>query len=355
MANFYNLETSQPLDTMYISSSRKGRVVLKAPPKANTNVLSMRRPEVTVANGGGTARFESAVNSKGGEYLWSFTGLAPGASILALDGQNNKLAEIRVKALNDHPAYKEISKRFNKRGMKIDLDSHIDYVCYAADLIGEGISFRPKKAVAFKEAITDTRLFHYDDPSDPIGKVAAHFTRGDGYREVSTPSLHVAVDEVLSSVHIDGYAFMLEGPFGGAVVGADVGQHIFDDLLFRLPIPWLRRKGHTFLASVLQVLHPVLPNSTNRYSSIVGLRVAFGGKPTRDYRSGVPRLMFESTYDFGRGSKDRVKHEATLRLASGGDPDRKPDWVLSLKAQRTCIHCEDAEQSVGLYLTIGDR
>lgn len=356
MASFYNLETGEPLTAMYISSSRKGRAVLKAPGWTGTSMMSMpRRPEVVVANGSGQATLESPLNPRAGEFYWTFTGLSPGASILALDSKSSVLAELRIRPLNDLATYKEISKRFNKRGMKIDLDSHIDYVCYASEIVGEGVAFRPKSAADFKAAITDTQLFHHDDRSDHFGKLAASATIGEGYREVSTPSLHVAISATLASVHIDSYAFMIWGPNGEAVIGPDVGQHIFDELLFRMPMPWLRRKGLPFLASVLQALHPVLPNSTNRYSPIAGLRIAVGGKPTRDLRSGAPRFTFESTYNFGRGTPNRFNHEATLRLLAGGDPNRNPDWVLSLRGQLSCRDalCRDHQESVGLVFKVG--
>lgn len=350
MASFYNLETSEPVTTMYVGSSRKGNVVLKAQSLAG---LSMRPPEVVVANGPGIAKAEPALNPRPGESRWTFTGITDGSSIVALDSKSKILAQIPVRNLNTLESYKSITRRFNARGMKIDLDSHIDYVCYASEILGEGIAFKPKSATEFKLAITDTQLFHHDDRSDPFGKAAASATIGEGYREVSTPSLHVAISEVVSSVHIDSYAFLIRGPNGETVITPDVGQHIFDELLFRMPMTWLRRKDMPFIASVLQALHPVLPNSTNRYSPILGLRVEVGGTANRDLRTGVSRLVFESTYDVGFNTPRRLRHEATLRLLIGGNKDRVPDWTLSLNAQYSCrdILCRDHQESVGLLFT----
>lgn len=206
MASFYNAETSEPVSVMYIASSGKGNVVLKAPAG-----LGMRVPEVVVSNGRGVAKADPALNPKPGEYRWTFTGLTEGSSILALDSQSRILAQIPVRRLDSLESYKSITQRFNRRGMKIDLDSHIDYVCYASEIVGDGVAFRPKSATEFKLAITDTQLFHHDDRSDHFGKLAAAATVGEGYREVSTPSLHVAISEALSSVHIDSYAFMIRG------------------------------------------------------------------------------------------------------------------------------------------------
>jgi len=290
MASFYNLETNEPITTMYIGSSRNGNIVLRHP-----FGMSMRGPKVIVANGAGIAK---PVAMAGRDVSrWSLTGLSVGSNIVAIDGNENILAQIPVKRFADAKSFKPISERLNGRGMKIDLDSYIDYVCYASDAINEGIYFRPKNAAQFKADITDTRFFHHDDRSDPFGKMAASATVGEGYREVSTPSLHVAIHESIASVHIDSYAFMLQGPDGEYVIGPDVGQHIFDELLFRMPMAWLRRKNHPFIASVLQTIHPVLPNLTNRYNSILGMRVTLGGSPRRDFRAGMPRLIFESTYE----------------------------------------------------------
>ena len=50
MANFCNLETNEPITTMYIGSSRKGNIVLRHPAG-----MSMRAPKVLVANGPGVA------------------------------------------------------------------------------------------------------------------------------------------------------------------------------------------------------------------------------------------------------------------------------------------------------------
>jgi hypothetical protein len=353
MASFYNAETSEPISVLYVSSSGNGNVVLRSPPAG----LGMRKPEVIVSGCQGTAEPALLLNAPTGDSRWRFTGLKPGASIVARDSKSNILAEIPVKRLDKAGSYKWIMTRFNSRGMKIDLDCHIDYVCYASDILGEGISFRPKSAAEFKTAITDTQLFHHDDRSDFFGKKAASATIGEGYREVSTPSLHVAISSEISSVHIDSYAFQFHAPDGDIIIDPDAGQHIVDELWFRLPMTWLRRKNMPFLASVLQALHPVLPNSVNGYVPRLGIRVKLGGTPGRDLRSGVPRFSFEATVDFTLTTTQRLRSAATLRLLSGGDPDRSPDWVLSLQAQHACrdILCRDQQQSVGLYFTAGGR
>lgn len=353
MASFYNAETSEPIKAMYVSSSGNGNVVVRSPLVG----MSMRKPEVIVANGQGAAEPTLLLNAKAGDYRWKFKGLTPGASIVVLDSKKNILGQIPVKRLDEAGSYKWIMKRFNSRGMKIDLDSYIDYVCYASDILGEGISFRPKNYAEFKTDITDTQLFHHDDRSDFFGKKAASATIGEGYREVSTPSLHVAISSEISSVHIDSYAFQFHAPDGTIIIGPDAGQHIVDELWFRLPMTWLRRKNMPFLASVLQALHPVLPNSVNGYVPRLGIRVELGGTPGRDLRSGVPRFSFEATVDFTLTTMQRLHSAATLRLLSGGNPDKSPNWVLSLQAQYACrdFQCKDHQESVGLYFTANRR
>lgn len=353
MTSFYNAETSEPIKVMYISSSGNGNVVVRSPPVG----MSMRKPEVIVANGQGVAEPALRLNAPTGDYRWSFKGLTPGASIVVLDSKSNILGQIPVKRLDEAGSYKWIMKRFNSRGMKIDLDSYIDYVCYASDILGEGISFRPKNYAEFKTDITDTQLFHHDDRSDFFGKKAASATIGEGYREVSTPSLHVAISSEISSVHIDSYAFQFHAPDGTIIIGPDAGQHIVDELWFRLPMTWLRRKNMPFMASVLQALHPVLPNSLNGYVPRFGIRVELGGTPGRDLRSGAPRFSFEATVDFTLTTMQRLHSAATLRLLSGGNSDKSPDWVLSLQAQYACqdFLCKDHQESVGLYFTANRR
>lgn len=354
MVAFYNAETSEPVRILYIASSGNGNVVLKDVPRT---ALGMRLPQVVV-EGPGTATADYGRNPKSGEYRWSFTGLTTQSSIRALDGKGNLLLGIPVKPAAELDSFKAIHRRFNRRGMKIDLDAHIDYVCYASPIAGEGVHFRPKSVAAFTEAIKDAQLFLHDNRADPVGKAAASATRGEGYREVSTPSLHVAIHSEVSSVHIDSFSFLLYGPSGEGLITPDVGQHIFDELLFRMPMPWLRRKGLDFAAAVLQALHPVLPNSTNRYSPIVGLRVDLGGGPDMDLRTGTPRLRLESTYDVGRGDRPRRwRHTATLGIAGSDSPSDGVRWQLTVKADASCgdAACHDREWNVGAFLTIDEH
>ncbi|MEP6848054.1 MAG: hypothetical protein ABI999_04295 [Acidobacteriota bacterium] len=134
------------------------------------------------------------------------------------------------------------------------------------------------------------------------------------------------------------------------IIGPDAGQHIVDELWFRLPMTWLRRHDMPFIASVLQALHPVLPNSLNGYQPRLGIRVELGGA-TSDFRKGSARLTFETTVDFTLSASERIRSVGTLRLLSGGDPNRSPDWVLGPQGQVSCrdLLCKDTSESVMLY------
>ncbi len=55
--------------------------------------------------------------------------------------------------------------------------------------------------------------------------------------------------------------------------------------------------------------------------------------------------------DFTLNTTQRFYTAAEMRLFSGGNPNRSPDWVLSLKATAECrdAACRDHHESVGLY------
>ncbi|MEP6848055.1 MAG: hypothetical protein ABI999_04300 [Acidobacteriota bacterium] len=178
MASFYNAETKEPIDTMYISSSGNGNIVLTGAP------FSMRGDgaKVEVANGVGKAEKVTLLNPGPGESRWKFTGLKPNSTILATDSKNNILRQIPVKQISEAGSYTAINKRFHGRNMKVELDDHIDSVCFASDKDNEGISFVPKSVGELQAAITDTQLFHRDDKADFFGRKASSATIGEGYR-----------------------------------------------------------------------------------------------------------------------------------------------------------------------------
>jgi hypothetical protein len=83
------------------------------------------------------------------------------------------------------------------------------------------------------------------------------------------------------------------------------------------------------------------------------LRVDVGSSPNADLRIGVPRFRYEFTVDLGSGTARRFEHTGQLRLASGGNANREPAWVVTLKAKMSCSDsgCSDHQESVGVFFT----
>lgn len=349
MAHFFTLDSDDRIKTLYISSTGEARVGLFMP----VGLMEMRsagggRPYLHVVRGNGTAK-SWTVSSNVNESWWDVTNLDEGSVIRAFQGDKPITDELPVRRYHKIPAIQSVQQRLSHRRIKIDLDSHVERILSVSDIVGEGIVFAPTDPDRLKKEIEDSGMFHHDDRTIVSGKVAALATIGEGYREISTPSLHVAISDKLCSVHIDSYAFLLHGRGGIAEITPDVGQHTLDELVFRLPAAWLRRKS-PFLASILQGLHPVLPNSTNEYALRFGLRFTPGASHNLDLMRGVPRLMFESTIG-PLDRKNRWQHSVELRLASGGDADRDPDWVLTAKVVAGCkdiLGRGDHEKSIGL-------
>lgn len=346
MARFFDNETKQPVKVIYISSSRKGYVVLQ---EGGSLMDTRRKPMQVVLHGPGKVTKGVATNPGTNESTWFFTDLEAGTNVIAMEGEKI-VAKIPVEYLHDLGSYKAILARIGTRLLNIDLDSHIEYVYWGSKELNEGIYFRAKSVGQFHQAIDDARQFQLDDRADPIGALAAFATVGKGYREISTPSLHVAIHERVCSIHIDSFAFLIASPYGGTVIQPDALQHILDELILRMPMAWFRRKGLTWAAAVMQSIHSVLPNSSNQYSPQLGLRIEVGRKPDQNWIKGTPDIYLESTYNLS--SKD-FKHELSVQLLHGKKGQRDPDWVLSAKAIVTCptANCANHLEMVGLYLT----
>lgn len=330
---FFNAETKEPLDVMYVGSSRKGMVVVNVP----LRMLSDDRPPNVVVEGPGTVRAGAAFLSAGSDKyrdVWSFTDLDEGSHIYVRDGAGKKLGDLPVRRVMSLKSYQAINKRLNHRRIKIDLDDHIDYVCYASETAGEGIAFRPKDAETFERAVKASQAFHHDDRTDCFGRIAASFTTGEGYREVSVTSLHVAISAGLSSVHIDSYAFMMRGPNGEFIISPEALMHIVDELVLRYPMSYLRRKGLTFAAALLNVLHVVLPHAGNGYSPTLGWSVELGGGGARNLRTTKPVFRYESVYQNVPGTRPRHwKHSIELTPFQGAVPALDMTWNITLRAE----------------------
>lgn len=385
MARFFDNVTKQPVTAVYISSSRKGYVRVQAgrtpaPAPAQVNLRlqpdsgeydpkkkGLRfppRPDVdkglperyrVVLYGNGKIKRGTAVDPQNtNDTHWYLSDLTPGTEVVLLDEEQRDehkkvVQKIPVIYLHDLPSYKEILVRFQRRGLRIDLDSFIDYVYWASPELNEGVYFRPGNAKDFEEAITDTGHFHYDDRRDPVAGLAAFATVGKGYREISSPSLHIAIAPDECSVHIDSFNFILNNPLGRTEIGPNALQHILDELVLRLPMAFLRRKGMTWLAAVMQSIHIILPHSANNYKPKFGIRFELGRSPNQNWMTGIPDIYLESYYDF---STEKFTHEVGVKILTGGPAHRQPDWVLSAKANVTCPNatCSQYQGMVGLFL-----
>ena len=357
MAHFFTLDSQDRISVLYIASNGEARVGLYFA----DSPMSMRaeggpgRPEVRVVRGNGQAKERSSATRILNETWWDLSGLREGSVIRAFQGDKPFTPELPVRYFYGnpppYPSVETIKDRLSQRLIDIDLDGHIERVVTVSDVVGEGILFVPSDPDRLTHEVQATGLFHHDDRANIWGQLAALATEGEGYREISTPSLHIAISDKLCSVHIDSYAFMIRGPDGLTVISPDVPQHILDELFVRKPMPWLRRHW-MFGASVLQTLHPVLPNSTNNYALRFGWRIDLGGSGNADFAHSVPRLRLETTLGVG-DQADRWHHSAELRLASGGDPDQDPDWTLTVRVEEGCrdILCRaDHFSSFGLVL-----
>ena len=87
--------------------------------------------------------------------------------------------------------YKDICDRFFKRH-HINFPDQVAEISEVGKTLGTDIKFKPKNASAFASLL---RLpsFAPDDKSNLCGWIASGKTKGQGYREVGVPSLHVAV------------------------------------------------------------------------------------------------------------------------------------------------------------------
>jgi hypothetical protein len=167
--------------------------------------------------------------------------------------------------------YKDICHRFYKRHF-IKFPDHIDAVYSVGVNNGQGIEFKPRDAAKFG-ALLRPPSFAPDDKHFFADRIASLATKGQGYREVGVPSLHVAVSPELCSVHIDTFGFVAIGPNGQKNYNPDAIQHIFDELVLQDKfVGWVTKHNRT-LGAALGHVHFVGPSSRNRYRLAVGGRL----------------------------------------------------------------------------------
>jgi hypothetical protein len=158
------------------------------------------------------------------------------------------------------PVYTAISRRFHARH-GIDIGAHIEKMTQLGRRVEQGFYFVPWDAGQFEQALkragfeNDRREKHLGFiPS--VGTLAALATRGEGYRETGSPSLHCAVAPDLCNVHLDNVGFRLNG------YGPDAGQHIADELAWQDKIvPLLGKLLPHQATDFLHRFHPVIPST----------------------------------------------------------------------------------------------
>ncbi len=172
---------------------------------------------------------------------------------------NKAQEEEAQKAFKRSDIFKGIARRFQKFH-RIKIDTHIEKITKMGKRLEKGFEFVPRSAREFERELKrvrfqhDVREKHYNFiPS--IGSFAAMATKGEGYREIGSPSLHCAVETNLCSVHLDNIGFRCENS------GPNAGPHVVDELLWQdLIIPLLGEVLPTAVTDVLHRFHPVVPN-----------------------------------------------------------------------------------------------
>lgn len=184
---------------------------------------------------------------------------------------DDKRREMGIGEYLGSQVYRDICKRLYERH-HIKFPDHVASILSVGVTNGQGIEFVARDAAKF-EALLRMPKFAPDDKEHLCDRVASSATKGQGYREVGVPSLHIAVAPELCSVHIDTFGFVAIGPDGKKYYNPDAIQHIFDELLLQDKfVGWVTRHNRT-LGAMLGHAHFVGPSSRNRYRLAIGGRV----------------------------------------------------------------------------------
>lgn len=173
------------------------------------------------------------------------------------------------------PIFRQLADRFWSKH-RIDIHQHIEHVVKLGHRLEQGFNFVPMLASAWEEELKRAR-FELDlrerhlgfIPS--VGSIAAAATKGEGYREPGSPSLHCAVSPSLCNVHLDAVGFKVEGGYG-----PDAPQHIVDELFWQdKVVKSLEGILPKMVTDALYRVHPIVPSSRqiNPYSKEIGVQV----------------------------------------------------------------------------------
>jgi hypothetical protein len=194
--------------------------------------------------------------------------------------------------------YKDICNRFYNRHF-IKFPDHVAAILSVGVTNGQGIEFAAKDADKFQRLLR-MPSFAPDNKRHLCDRVASLATKGQGYREVGVPSLHIAVSPDLCSVHIDTFGFVAIGPDGQKYYNLDAIQHIVDELLLQDKfVGWVTKRNRT-LGAMLGRVHFAGPSSRNRYRLAVGGRVNVVERPGWSIGLEVNRSLSGETRYMGK-------------------------------------------------------
>ena len=140
-----------------------------------------------------------------------------------------------------NPIYDGVAKRFRGVSPQIRIEQYITRIIKIGPTISEGIEFECNDYLGLFAALRTAKdprppglpAFHYDDPNVPLYRVAAAATHGSGFREIGSPSLHVAVNSDFCSAHVDEFGFVDRDRNGGVYFTPNTIRHILDELGYR--------------------------------------------------------------------------------------------------------------------------
>ena len=153
----------------------------------------------------------------------------------------------------------------------INIFEHIDIMHEIGVRPGQGITFRPVDSDNLK-SLLKWPSFTHDNRNNFCERLASAATRGKGYRETGSPSLHFQIAASYCNIHLDNYGFVTIGPNGIKYYNPDSVQHIVDELVWGVYVVEKLDKKAPMIGSIVGRFHPILPNSRNRHNPAVGGR-----------------------------------------------------------------------------------
>lgn len=163
-----------------------------------------------------------------------------------------------------NPVYQTIASRLYERH-NIRIADQIDSMSRIGARNGIGFHFVAKNPESLRLIFKQSPGFAHDNRQHFCDQAAALATNGEGFREIGVPSLHCAVAKSICSIHLDSFGFVARGPDGKKYYNPDLIQHIIDELGWASFVQWVESKSRP-LGGFLARIHPVLPNSRNRYN-----------------------------------------------------------------------------------------